>query len=73
MDKTQKSREEIDNKYKWDLTLIYKSDEDWYNDLNTVDKEIEKISDFKGVIVKSAKNLLDYLEFSLILSETKER
>lgn len=65
--KTQKRREEIDNKYKWNLTLIYKSDEDWYEDLEIIDKEIEKISDFKGIIVKSAKNLLNYLEFSLSL------
>ena len=67
MDKIQKRREEIDNKYKWDLTLIYKCDEDWYNDLKIIDKEVEKISNFKGSIVKSAKNLLDYLEFSLNL------
>lgn len=67
MGNIQKRREEIDDKYKWDLTLIYKTDEDWYNDLKIIDKEVEKLSNFKGTIVKSAKNLLDYLEFSLDL------
>lgn len=67
MGNIQKRREEIDNKYKWDLSLIYKSDEDWYDDLKIIDKEVEKISNFKGNIINSAKKLLDYLEFSLDL------
>ena len=28
----QKTRDLIDDKYKWDLTTIYKIDEDWYKD-----------------------------------------
>lgn len=67
MGNVQKRREEVEEKYKWDLTLIYKSDEKWYEDLNIVDKETEKISNFRGNIVNSAKNLLDYIEFSLNL------
>ena len=38
----QKTREEIDNKYKWDLTTIYKTDEEFLNDLENIDKEINK-------------------------------
>ena len=29
----QKTRSEIEEQYKWDLTTIYKSDELWYEDL----------------------------------------
>lgn len=67
MAKKQKLRSEIEEKYKWDLSPIYKCDEDWYNDLETVSKEVEKVSSYKGKIVSSASNLLDYLELSLSL------
>lgn len=61
----QKTRSEIEEKYKWDLSPIYRSDELWYEDYNKISKEINKVSDFKGNVVSSAKNLLDYLEFSM--------
>ena len=59
----QKTRSEIEEQYKWDLTTIYKSDELWYEDLERVSKEVEKISDFRGNIVNSSSNLLKYLKF----------
>ena len=67
MEQRQKTRSEIEEKYKWDLTPIYKDVESWYEEYNVVSKEIKKVSDFKGNIVKSAKNLLDYIEFSMNL------
>lgn len=59
----QKTRSEIEEQYKWDLTTIYKSDESWYEDLEKVSKEVNKISDFRGNIVNNASNLLRYLKF----------
>ena len=59
----QKTRSEIEEQYKWDLTTIYKSDELWYKDLEKVSKETEKISEFRGNIVNSSSNLLKYLKF----------
>ena len=59
----QKTRSEIEEQYKWDLTTIYKSDELWYEDLEKVSKEVGKISDFRGNIVNSSSNLLKYLKF----------
>ncbi len=67
MEQRQKARSEIEEKYKWDLTLIYKDVDSWYEDYDLVSKEIKKVLDFKGNIVKSAKNLLDYIEFSMNL------
>ena len=64
----QRKREEIEEKYKWDLTTIYKSDEDFYKELNIVSKEIEKIPNYKNKIVSSAKNLLNYLKFDEALT-----
>ena len=67
MEQMQKTRSEIEEKYKWDLTPIYKDVDSWYEDYNLVSKEIKKVLEFKGNIVNSAKNLLDYIEFSMNL------
>lgn len=60
----QRKREQIDDKYKWDLTTIFKTDEDFLKEYDIVSKEIEKISDYRGKILESADSLLDFLEFS---------
>ena len=67
MGKSQQRREEIEEKYTWDLSYIYKKDSDWQNDFNKVSKEIKQISNFKGILVSNAKNLLDYLNLSCLL------
>lgn len=67
MGKSQQRREEIEEKYTWDLSYIYKKDNDWQNDFNKVSKEIKQISNFKGILVSNAKNLLDYLNLSCLL------
>ena len=58
----QKSRNEIDNNYKWDLSKIYLNDSLWEKDYNLLKKDINDISKFKGIITRSAKDLLDYLK-----------
>ncbi len=67
MEQRQKTRSEIEEKYKWDLTPIYKDVDSWYEDYDLALKEIKKVLEFKGNIVKNAKNLLDYIEFSMNL------
>ena len=67
MGKSQRKREEIEEKYTWDLSHIYKKDSDWKTDFNKVSKEIKQITKFKGILVSNAKNLLDYLELSCLL------
>ena len=67
MGKSQRKREEIEEKYTWDLSYIYKKDSDWQNDFNRVSKEIKQISNFKGILVSNAKNLLNYLNLSCLL------
>lgn len=64
-----KKRNEIDDKYKWDLSLIYENDSLWYNDLEKVKNEIEEIKSFKGKLTENADNLLNYFK----LSSTLER
>ena len=57
----QRTRDEIREEYKWDLTTIFKSDDDFNKELDSVSKELSSISDFKGKIVLSAKNLYEFL------------
>ncbi len=64
MEKLQKKRSEIEDKYKWDLTYIYSSDDSWYDDFNNISKIVPSIRNYQGKIVSSADNLLSYIEFS---------
>ena len=58
----QKLREEISSEYKWDLTPIYSSDEEWEKDTQLVKEEIKKIDNYRNFI-DSAENLYDFLCF----------
>ena len=64
MGKLQKTRDEIETKYTWDLTLIYKTDKEFEKDYEKVSKEINDITKYQGILVKSASNLLGYLKLS---------
>jgi len=57
----QKIRDEIDNKYKWDLTRIYKSDKDFYKDLDIFKDKIKDIKKFENNLFTSKDNLLKYI------------
>lgn len=59
----QKLRSEISDEYKWDLTAIYKTDADWYKDLEKAKKEVKKINNYHNFL-DSATNLLKFLEFT---------
>ncbi len=64
MGKLQKTREEIDAKYTWDLTLIYKTDEEFLKNYEKVTNEINDIVKYQGILTKTASNLLNYLKLS---------
>ena len=60
----QKLRSEINEKDTWDLTYIFKNENEFNKSLETTKKEIKKISSFKGKILSSANTLLSFLELS---------
>ena len=60
----QKLRSEIDDKYKWDLSSIYKSDEDFLKDLDFIKKEIQQVDKYSKILMTSAKNLYDCLKLT---------
>ena len=63
MDK-QKTRCEIDINYTWDLTKIFKDNNEFYNSLEDLETKINDILKFKGNILKSSNNLLEYFRTS---------
>jgi len=56
------TRDEIDEQYKWNLTDIYSSDEDWEKDFKFVEQSIARYAQFEGKITESADNLLACLK-----------
>ncbi len=56
-------RDEIEKKYKWELTHIFQSEELWEKDFNWVEQRIDKYKEFEGTLSSSAYNLLECLKF----------
>ena len=59
----EKTRSEIEEKYKWDLTTIYENDEKWYKDFEYVVLEVNKIEDYKDSFLDSASKFLEFIIF----------
>jgi len=60
----QKERAEIKIEDTWDLTVIFKNDNEFYLELNNLKTDIKEITKYKGIILKNSKNLLEFLELS---------
>ena len=60
----QKTREEIEEKYKWDLTTIYKTEEEFLKEYDVVSKLIYDIVKYRGKILENSETLFELLEFS---------
>ena len=57
------ARDKIEDKYKWDLTHIYKNDEEWEKEFKWIESDISGYERFKGVLSKSSDNLLKCFQF----------
>ena len=69
--KKERTRDEIEEKYKWDLNFLYKSDDEYNNDIKKISDLIDKLPDYKGKLTNSSENLYNFLkldeEISIIL------
>ena len=70
---SQKSRKEIADRDKWNLTDIYKSDEDWNKAKEAFASRVGELEKFKGTLTKSPTDLLQYLELNTELSQEAEK
>ncbi|MGT2811293.1 oligoendopeptidase F [Streptococcus minor] len=68
-----KQRNEIEEKYQWDLTTIFPTDEAWEAELADLTSEIEKSKEFAGHLLDSAKTFLEISETQLALSQRVEK
>lgn len=66
-------REDIEEKYKWNLADIYKTDEDWEKDFSWIEKNLNKYTNFDGTLSSSAQNLLACFKFDEEISSKLER
>lgn len=58
------AREELDEKYTWDLSDIYPTDEDWEKDFGKFSALPDKIAAYKGKLGESAETLLEFMRLS---------
>ena len=63
-------RSEIDDKYKWDMSAIYATEEAWEKDLNYVKELYPGLADFKGKLLSSPDVLLEAIELRNKVNQT---
>lgn len=60
----QKLRNEIEDKFKWDLTLIYKDDNEFLKDLDNIKEEFKKIKNYEDKFMNNADLLLEFMKLN---------
>jgi oligoendopeptidase F len=56
-----KDRSEIDDKYKWDLSSLYKSEEEWAKSVSDADAMIEVLGEYEGHLADSAEMMYKFM------------
>ena len=69
----EKLRDDIKDEYKWDLSKIYSSKEDWQKDFDIVKEEILKIKDYKDNFLKNGKKFYEFLKYDENVSRRLEK
>ena len=72
MAKELMNREQVREEDTWNLTDLYKNQEDWEADLSLIEKKVSEIKQFEGKVCESAKTLLQVLELAAFASEKLE-
>lgn len=67
------NRENIEEKYKWDLTKIYESIDEFNKDFSNVSKQIEEFTKFESLMAKSATDFYNTLTTYYEISRTLEK
>lgn len=67
------NRSHIDEKYKWDLSTVFATDDAWEAELAKLDAGLEDAKKYKGHLTQSSKNLLTMTEHYLDLSRRLEK
>lgn len=65
-------RKDIENIYKWDLSTIFKNDEEWYKEYKKISKEIDKLKEYTD-LMNNASRLLEFLKLDEKVSRAIEK
>ncbi len=66
-----KTRDQIEDKYKWDLSVLYAADDRWEEDYRKVEKEFPRLLEFKGFLADPYK-LEQFMQLYVNHSITRE-
>lgn len=55
-------RTEIEEKYKWDLSKIYKDPQDFYKDITTCQQLLDQLAGFEGKLTQNIDNFIAFLK-----------
>lgn len=67
------NRSHIDEKYQWDLSTIFATDDAWEAELASLDSDLENAKAYKGRLTASSNDLLAITESYLALSRRLEK
>lgn len=73
MEKTIKSRSEMNPEYLWDLSVVFKNDDAWYQTLEEVKEKIKEYEKYQDHFMESATSLYELLKLDQEVSRTLER
>jgi len=68
-----RERSEIEDRYKWDLSEIYLSSDEWRADKEVLQKRADILVSYKGRLSESAENLYEGLQASVELSKVMRK
>ena len=68
-----KVREELPDKYKWNLSDLYSTDEAWKQEKERIQGEMQKAAQYKGKLTQSGFSLYEALEFNSNISKEMVR
>lgn len=67
------TRNEVSDDLKWDLSRVFKSDQEWEQEYNQVAKEIKNLSKLKGTLARSGKDLYEGITETLAVNRRLEK
>ncbi|NSA19253.1 oligoendopeptidase F [Clostridium saccharobutylicum] len=67
-----KKREEIDNKFKWNVDKVFKNIEEWEKDFQVLKSEAVTLKDYSGKLTNGEK-ILEYLKLNEKISRKAEK
>ena len=69
----EKKRQEIEDQYKWDLTPLYPSVDEWRREKNELVKQLGNIRNYKGRLGESSTTLLEFMQVTGEYDKTLSR